>query len=57
MIWKNYTRTFTPEQIQKWTEEFIKDNFLYVSGLQYSSYFTIRVVDVVSKEDEEKEGE
>lgn len=56
-FWKNYTRTFTPEQIQKWTEEFIKNNFLYVSGLQYSSYFTIRVVDVVSKEDEEKEDE
>lgn len=54
---KNYTRKFTPEQIQKWTDEFIKDNFIYVSGFQYSSDFTIRVVTIVSKEDEEDEEE
>jgi hypothetical protein len=57
IYWKNYIRSFTPEQIQKWTDDFINDNSVYVYGLQYSSEFTIRVVDVVSKEDEEREDE
>lgn len=52
-FWKNYTRTFTPEQIQKWTDEFIKDNSVWMYGFQYSSDFVIKVVDVISKEDEE----